>query len=81
MASPVTPSKRWGTSGHHCVHPPIPEGMNPLAGTDGFLWKETKLTQIIVALVHLGDVDFGGSLGDLNNAVVAQAGEGVLKHA
>lgn len=55
--------------------------MNPLAGTDGFLWKETKLTQIIVALVHLGDVDFGGSLGDLNNAVVAQAGEGVLKHA
>lgn len=55
--------------------------MNLLAGTDGFLWKKTKLTQIIVALVHLGDVDFGGSLGDLNNAMVAQAGEGVLKHA
>lgn len=56
------------------------EGIDYLAGTDGFLWEKTKLTQIVVALVHLGDVDFCGSLGNLNHAVVAQAGEGMLKH-
>lgn len=55
--------------------------MNHLVVTDGFLWKKTKLTQIVVALVHLGDVDFGGSLGNLHNSVVAQAGEGMLEHA
>lgn len=49
--------------------------------TEGFLWKKTKLTQIVVALVHLGDVDFGGSLGNLDNSVVAQAREGMLEHA
>lgn len=57
------------------------EGIHHLAGTDGFLWKKTKLTQIVVALVHLRDVDFCGSLGNLHDAVVAQAGEGMLKHA
>lgn len=57
------------------------EGMNHPRVTGGFLWKKTKLTQIVVALVHLGDVDFGGSLGNLDHSVVAQAGEGVLEHA
>lgn len=57
------------------------EGINHLRVTDCFLWKKTKLTQIVVALVHLGDVDFGGSLGDLDHAMVAQAGKGVLEHA
>ena len=48
--------------------------------TGGVLRKQTKLTQVVVALVHLGDVDFCGSLGNLNHTVVAQAGEGVLEH-
>ena len=58
----------------------ILEGMKHLRTTDGFLWEKAKLTQIVVALVHLGDVDFCGSLGNLHNSVVAQAGEGMLKH-
>lgn len=60
-----------------CHHP----GWNEhLRTTDGLLWKKAELTQIVVALVHLGDVDFCGSLGNLHNSVVAQAGEGMLKH-
>lgn len=76
--SPVASCMCPRTSGHCCVT--ILEGINHLVVTDGFLWKKTKLTQIVVALVHLGDVDFCGSLGNLNNSVVAQAGEGMLKH-
>lgn len=76
--SPVTPSKCPRTSGHCCVT--ILDGMKHLRTTDGFLWKKAELTQIVVALVHLGDVDFCGSLGNLHNSVVAQAGEGMLKH-
>lgn len=43
--------------------------------------KVSELTQVVVALVHLRNVNFCGSLGDLYNPVVAQAGEGMLKHA
>lgn len=56
------------------------EGKFQPAAIDDFLWKKTKLTQVVVAFVHLGDVDFCGSLGNLHNSVVAQAGEGMLKH-
>lgn len=56
------------------------EEVNHPIVTDGFLWKKTKLTQIVIALVHLGDVDFGGSLGNLDHSVIAQAGEGMLEH-
>lgn len=76
--SPVTPSMCPWTSGH--CHATILEGIKHLRMTDGFLQKKAKLTQIVVALVHLGDVDLCGSLGNLHNAVVAQAGEGMLKH-
>lgn len=76
--SPVAPSTGPRTSGHCRVT--VLEGINHLVGTAGFLRKKIKLTQIVVALVHLGDVDFCGSLRNLNNPVVAQAGEGVLKH-
>ena len=76
--SPVPPSMCPQTSGH--CRATILEGIKRLRRTDGFLRKRAKLTQIIVALVHLGDVDLCGSLGNLHNAVVAQAGESMLKH-
>ena len=64
------------------LHPSHDPGGNKGTGvTGGVLRKQTKLTQVVVALVHLGDVDFCGSLGNLNHTVVAQAGEGVLEHA
>lgn len=68
-------------SGCPCVHLTTPEGLHQLAARDGFLCKQPKLTQIVVTLVHLSDVDFCGSLGDFHNAVIAQAGESMFKHA
>lgn len=39
------------------------------------------LTEVVLALDHLSDVDFGGSLWDLYNLVVAHFGQAVLEQA
>lgn len=45
-----------------------------------FPLEKAELTQIVVALVHLSDSKFLWLLGESHNSVVAQAGEGMLKH-
>lgn len=39
------------------------------------------LTEVILALDHLSDVDFGGSLWDLYDLVVADFGQAVLEQS